>query len=379
MKYASLSGLQGWTSDSLSGAIEAFTAVPADLLIDSWRKHPRLQALDAQIIVNTARTLLARASSIDPHDTAGIRNYFENCFTAQSGSADLDNGGSGLVTGYFDPLLKADRHPSDAFPVPLYARPSDLINLVDEDQRATGPTAFTHARRTKSGSEPFSTRAEIEAGALNGQGLELCYLADPVDAFFLHVQGSGKVIYPDGESARLTYYGKNGHPYTSIGAELIAQGDIEAADMTLDRLAHWLRSHPAAAREIMQRNQSYVFFKFLDPNVEDTAHGVLDTPLHPLRSLAVDTQFHVLGLPVFVAAPSLAAQSSSQQKPSQNAPAGFSRLMFAHDVGSAIKGRHRGDIYFGSGDEAGRRAGATKHSATLTPLLPIDFVEALST
>jgi membrane-bound lytic murein transglycosylase A len=205
---------------------------------------------------------------------------------------------------------------------------------------------------------PYPTRRDIEQGALAGQGLELVWLADPVDAFVLHVQGSGTVVVEGGGSIRLTYDGKNGHPYTSIGRVLIDRGDMPAEGLTLDRLIDWLRADPARARELMWQNASFVFFRELTDG-EAGPLGADRTPLTPGRSLAVDASHHVLGLPIFVDAPSLLLDGRPMQ-----------RLMIAQDVGSAIRGPERGDIYVGSGDGAGRRAGAIKHPARFFVLRP---------
>ncbi|MEO1207295.1 MAG: MltA domain-containing protein [Pseudomonadota bacterium] len=388
MEAASISSLPGWQADALDGAIAAFTSFSVHQLGESWAKHPRFAAAGQDTIFQTAQSLHEKAARLAIDDPQAVRQFFDENFRLSSLDNSVGDGPtSGLVTGYFDPALDARWQPSETFKIPLYQRPADLINLVGEDERASGPQNLTHARQTANapeliGPEPYATRAEIEAGALQGNGLELAYLSDAVDAFFLHVQGSGKLLFPNGQTARVTYDGKNGHPYTSIGAELIRQGDIAADDMTLEILGSWLRAHPDQAHELMQRNRSFVFFKLLDPDATDTAHGVLDTPLHPFRSLAVDTQFHPLGLPVYVSAPRLAdaarlgpsnvdTDDGPPGTPGKLKPTGFHRLMFAHDVGSAIKGRHRGDIYFGSGRAAGQRAGATKHQATLTLLLPV--------
>jgi membrane-bound lytic murein transglycosylase A len=235
-----------------------------------------------------------------------------------------------------------------------------LVNLVDEADRATPVGGLTHARRTAEGLRPYATRAEIEQGVLSGQGLEFVYIADPVDKFFLQVQGSGLVRLQDGSRIRLTYDGKNGHPYTSIGRYLIEAGSIPAEKMTLQALGTWLRSNLSHAQQIMNRNLSYVFFREMDASQAKAPLGVGDVPLTSGRSLAVDPVFHGLGLPVFVTVDGLRDGRRRQ----------FRRLMIAQDVGSAIKGPERGDIFFGTGDGAGRRAGRVKQSARFVVLLP---------
>lgn len=284
--------------------------------------------------------------------------FFEHLFTP----CEVAHAGQqrGFVTGYFEPVLEGSRTRTDFFRFPLYRRPSDLMDVVSESERARAEVPFTHLRRTAFGLVPYATRAEIEGGALDGQGLELMWLADPVDVFFAHVQGSLRVRLPDGSRAALTYDGKNGRPYSSIGRLLIERGEMTAAEMTLERLGAWLRADDERGRRAMQHNASFVFFREADGSLSRHAQGALGTPLTPGRSLAVDTAHHRLGLPVFVDAPSLRA--------GRHAP--FRRLMVAHDVGSAIRGPERGDIYVGSGDRAGAIAGATKHRARFFVLKP---------
>ena len=287
-----------------------------------------------------------------PDDQA--RLFFETHFVPHR---VVHGGSAGMVTGYYEPIIAGSRGPIDGFRVPLYRRPADLENVVAESERGAKSAALTHVRRTAQGVEPYATRREIETGVLAGQGLEFCYVADPVDAFFLQVQGSGLISLPDGSRMRVTYDGKNGHPYTSVGRVLIDAGLMDAEKLTLQTLAAWLKADPERARPILWRNESFVFFRQLDG---DAAEGVLGTPLHAGRSLAIDTAFHELGLPIYVVSPAMAHAGED----------GFARLMVAHDVGSAIKGPERGDIYFGTGDEALAMAGVTKHAATFFVLLP---------
>lgn len=268
----------------------------------------------------------------------------------------------GMVTGYYEPLLDGSRSRSAAYPTPIYRRPPDLVNMVDETERGAKAQALTHMRLTADGKrEPYPTRTEIEAGALAGRGLELMYLKDPVDVFFMQVQGSGRIALPDGTKVRVTYDGKNGHPYTSVGRYLIDTGQFTTEQVSLQSLETWLKAEPVRGRNAMQQNKSYVFFRELAGVEADGPHGAMQIPLTTGRSLAVDTGYHALGLPVWVSSSTLRHATAS---------GGFNRLMVAQDVGSAIRGPERGDIYFGSGAEAGKRAGVTKHPANFVVLLP---------
>jgi membrane-bound lytic murein transglycosylase A len=286
----------------------------------------------------------------------GARQFFETCFKPHRISSAASEG---LLTGYYEPVLKGSRKPSETFNVPIYCRPPDLVNVVSESERAKSDS-FTHLRRTENGLEPHLTRAEIEEGGLAGQGLELMYFEDPVDVFFMQVQGSGRIELPGGKQVRIAYDGKNGYPYPSIGRVLIEDGQIAPEAMSLDALKRWLRADRERARAVMRKNLSYVFFRELDAAAKAPL-GAAGIPLHEGRSLAVDTAFHSLGTPIYVEAPDLMHATTR---------GGFHRLMIAHDVGSAIKGSQRGDIYFGSGDEAGELAGVTKHRGRFFVLLP---------
>ncbi len=275
---------------------------------------------------------------------------------------------SGLFTGYYEPELKGSRTPTKTFHVPVYKRPPDLVNLVSEAARAVKGHVLTHARQTNAGLAAYATRAEIETGALKGKGLELVYLADTVDLFFMQVQGSGVIRLPDGSRMRLGYHGKNGHPYASIGRYLINTGVIEARSMSLQALGKWLRTDPKRGQKVMWQNKSYVFFRELTGEAGKGAVGVYDITLTPGRSLAVDTKYHAIGTPIYVTSPTLKHVHKGRS---------FNRLMVAQDVGSAIKGPERGDIFFGSGKRAALLAGITKEPGRFFVLLPTNRLPKL--
>ena len=328
-------GLPGWAGDDHCAAFVAFCA-------------------SADAAGGAVGRVMAKATAGVTPDQA--RLFFETNFRPHR----VKHGGArGLLTGYYEPVIAGSLERTAHFSVPIYRRPADLENVVPESERGAKSSGLTHVRRTAQGVEPYATRRQIEEGALAGLGLELCYLADPVDAFFLQVQGSGVIALPDGRKMRVTYDGKNGHPYTSIGRVLIDAGVFATDEVTLQSLTDWLRADPARARPVLWRNESFVFFRALEG---DSAVGVLGTPLYEGRSLAVDTAFHALGLPIYVSAPEM----------THVGPGGLRRVMVAHDVGSAIKGPERGDVYFGSGDAALALAGVTKHVATFFVLLPVE-------
>jgi membrane-bound lytic murein transglycosylase A len=292
---------------------------------------------------------------------AGAKAFFEQHFTP---NAVVHTGPNGLLTGYYEPLLTGSRTPQGEYQTPIYKRPPDLVNLIDETQRGAVGMTLTHARKTDAGVEPYATRAAIEQGALKEKNLELMYLTDPVEVFFLQIQGSGRVRLTDGSIVRVHYDGKNGHPYSSIGRYLMEKGLLAADKVSMGALKRWLKDDPERGKKVMWQNASYVFFRELKGAEQAKGPlGAMQIPLTPGRSLAVDPGHHALGLPIYVSAAGMKHVNKAGV---------FNRLMVAQDVGSAIKGPERGDIYFGSGDAAGRLAGVTKHAGKFIVLLPND-------
>jgi len=247
-----------------------------------------------------------------------------------------------------------------AFDAPVYGRPHDLVMLTPDTERARFSDRITGVRETAEGQSPYYTREEIDAGVLSGRGLELLYLDDPVELFYMQVQGSGLVRLRDGSAVRLTYAAKNGHPYTSIGKLLIERGAIAPNAMSMAAVKAWLHADLERGRALLAENKSYVFFRELtEEEGRDGPLGAEGVALTLGRSLAVDASYHRLGLPVFVTVPDLAVEGAP-----------FRRLMIAQDVGSAIRGPERGDLFWGTGEEAGAIAGSTHHIARFLVLLP---------
>jgi membrane-bound lytic murein transglycosylase A len=355
---ATYADLPGWETDDHLAAFKAFLA-----------SAPRIKAAakagnKAGAVAIPSELLAAcdaAAKLPTPVTKAAARAFFEATFTPHR---VIHAAPRGLLTGYYEPVLEGSREKSDRFATPIYRRPPDLVNLVHEAQRGAKADQLTHARKTGTGTEPYPTRSEIEGGALAGKNLELMYLADPVDTFFMHIQGSGRIRLTDGTTVRVHYDGKNGHPYTSIGRYLIDQGILAADKISMGALGKWLRADPLRGSQVMQQNKSFVFFRELAGEEARGPLGVLSIPLVAGRSLAVDAGVHAIGTPMYVVSPTLTHASKSSKEH------GFRRLMIAHDVGSAIRGPERGDIYFGSGDTAGKLAGITKHPGNFFVLLP---------
>jgi membrane-bound lytic murein transglycosylase A len=316
------------------GAIEGWREDGHDAAFRCFVKSAPLVGLDG----------LAKLASPD------ARLFFEENFTAHR-----ILGEPGLLTSYFEPVLRGSRKRSALYSVPVYRRPADLEALPDSHPLRE---ANLTAGRLKQGEfEPYFTRGEIEDGALAGRDLELLFVSDPVEAFIMHVQGSGRVELDDGSVIRLSFDGKNGHPYTSLSKLLIARGELSTANAHLDGLVAWLRSGPQALA-LLRENKSYIFFKELEAAAA-APEGSMGVALTPGRSLAADPLYYSLGYPIWVAAPGLEFEGRP-----------FRRLVIAQDTGSAIIGPQRGDIFAGSGTAAGGIAGHIRHACEFIVLLP---------
>jgi membrane-bound lytic murein transglycosylase A len=329
--------LQGWAEDDHAAGFRAF--------LRSCNADPELpHAANALTLGSGANANAARA-------------FFEHRFAPH---LITESARPGFVTGYYEPEIEGSHARGGPFQVPVYRRPKDLITLAPETERARFNGRISGLRQTADGQVPYYTRAEIWEGALSGRGLETLYLKDMVELFYTQVQGSGRVHLKEGGAVRLGYDGKNGHPYTSIGRLLIERGAIASEAMSMAAVKAWLRADEARGRALMEENRSYVFFRELDADEgRDGPRGAQGVTLTPGRSLAVDTAHHRLGLPVFVTAADLVTEGQP-----------FRRLMIAQDVGSAIRGPERGDIFWGTGDDAGAIAGSTRHAARFSILLP---------
>ena len=323
--------------------------------IEGWREDDHCAALACYLrsagLANAGLPTPDRGSiSALLADRDKARQFFEQAFLPLRVAAK-----PGLLTSYFEPVLKGSRKPSPAFPIPVYRRPADLQFLPSGHELLAAN--LTAARDLGGSFEPYFTRADIERGALAGRGLEILYLADAIEAFIMHVQGSGLIELDGGSQARLTFDGKNGHPYTSVARCLIERGLLLAKDADLDGMVSCLRAHPDA-RAFLQENKSYIFFKEMDP-AEAGPKGSSGVQLQAGRSLAADPLYHRLGIPIWVSAPGL----SFEGRP-------FRRLTVAQDTGSAIKGAQRGDIYAGQGVGARSVAGRVRHACEFIVLQP---------
>jgi len=286
--------------------------------------------------------------------SADIKAFIERTFTPYQILAD-DNPG-GLFTGYYEATLKGSTTKSEQYAHPLYKRPDDLV-MVDLGQFRDHLKGERIAGRVIGGNlKPYESREEIVAGNWPHNDQVLVWVDSAVDAFFLQIQGSGRIMMDDGTMMRVGYAGQNGHPYYAVGRELIKMGALTKETVSMQSIEQWLEDNPEQADEIMNTNQSYVFFQELDG---EGPLGGENVALTPRRSLAIDRSLLPYGLPLWVdIAPPMDGEQSLQ------------RLMIAQDTGGAIRGPVRGDVFWGYGELAETIAGHMKSSGRYWALLP---------
>jgi membrane-bound lytic murein transglycosylase A len=287
-----------------------------------------------------------------------VRSFFESYFVPYMVRQE-DGSREGLLTGYYVPDLRGSRTQSAAYPYPLYRRPDDLLTI---DLSSVYPDLDNYRLRGRLDGNrvvPYWPRGEIDGPQQPLAGQELFWVSDPVELFFLQIQGSGRIILDDGSRAMVSYADQNGYPYRSIGRYLLELGAMTRDQMSMQNIRAWARRNPERVGELLSQNPSYVFFRELDGD-NDTPPGALGVPLTPGRSLAVDRRYIPLGAPVFV------------ETTWPDSGLALKRLMMAQDTGGAIKGRVRGDFFWGMGSQAGARAGRMKQPARFWVLLPVE-------
>ncbi|NIA71719.1 murein transglycosylase [Pelagibius litoralis] len=347
--------LPGWSSDPVSEALPALLKSCGRLARQPGERAVGPDGLAGQVADWAApcAALEQAQGQAGGQDDAALRRLLENSFQPFA----VSNAGQseGLFTGYYEAELKGTRDPAAPGATPLYRLPKDLVT-VDLGRFRADLRGERLVGQVRDGRLlPYLTRKEIDAGALDGQNAELLWADDPVDVFFLHVQGSGRVIYPDGSSTRVGFAGSNGHSFYAIGRALIDEGIVSRKDSSMQSIRDWLRANPARAQEIMQRNARYIFFREI---VGEGPIGAQGVALTPGRSLAVDSKLLPLGVPLYL----------DTTWPATDKP--LRRLMVAQDVGSAIKGAVRGDFFWGSGEAALAEAGRMKQKGVYYLLLP---------
>ena len=347
------SALPGWADDPVEQA---------------W---PALRAGCAALVASPARQALwetpcRAAASVDGRDATAVRAFFESHFIPYQVTG-ADGRETGLVTGYYEPLLAGSRVRSARYTVPLYAVPDDLLTV---DLASLYPEL--KGKRVRGRVEgrkvvPYFPRADIDAGRAALDGKALAWVEDPVEAFFLEIQGSGRIRLDDGSVMRVGYADQNGHPYRSIGTVLIERGELTLAQASMQGIRAWGRRNADKLPALLAENPSYVFFREVPPPAPGTLeaeidgpYGSLGVPLLRERALAVDPRSIPLGAPVF-----LATTYPLSKRPLQ-------RLMLAQDTGGAIRGAVRGDFFWGFGEDAGREAGRMRQEGRMWILWPKD-------
>jgi len=303
------------------------------------------------------RQLCAAASELSSPSDRQAREFFETWFKPHKvrGTGWKTRG---LITGYYEPLLRGSLEPTDRYQYPLYSRPEDLLTVDLSELFPTLKDRQVRGKLIGNKVVPYFDRQQIDTQRELLAGQELIWVDDPVARFFLHIQGSGRVQLTDGRIVGVGYADQNGHPYRSIGRELIQMGALTPGDVNMFSIRDWLHKHPDRAGKLLQRNPSYIFFTLRDAP-EHGPLGSLNVPLTPERSLAVDRKVIPLGAPVWIDTtyPEAGAQP-------------YRRLMLAQDTGGAIKGHVRADLFWGHGKFAERMAGSMKQPGRMYVLLP---------
>ncbi len=305
-----------------------------------------------------AATELHSQSKNKPSSEA-IFAYFKQYFSPYK-ATNANGTDEGLITGYYEPILKGSRFKSAQYPYPLYQVPNDLITV--ELDSVFSDLKYKRVRGRLLGNKlvPYYSRAEIESDTVPLKGKELLYIDNIIDVFFLHVQGSGLVKLENGEKIHVGYADQNGHLYNSIGRLLVERGELSLANASMSGIKDWARNHPTKLRDLLNSSPGYVFFRELPAGLPGPL-GALGVPILAEQVVAVDPKFIPLGAPLFL----------SSTEPNSTKP--LKRLMMAQDTGGAIKGGVRADFFWGAGNEAGAKAGAMKQSGKIWVLLPKEF------
>lgn len=381
LRPASFSELPGWDTDSHAAALPALlatcsairpahpeamlggdgeAALRAGTALPWLTLCPELRALSRSLprpprLGATTRpgpAFRRRMAAWQAERNQAVRSFIETRF-------EVFAAGAGVMTGYYEPVLRGATTADEVHRTPLLARPPELI----EQPIVGNPLRRRFGTLVDGRLEPFFDRAAIDGGALAGRGLEIAWVDDATDAFFLQIQGSGRVMLPDGAMLRVGYAGQNGQPYVPIGRVLIERGALTRDQMSMQAIRAWLAG-PGLEKsgEVLRANPSYVFFRLVDNlTPEQGPIGALGVPLTPERSVAVDRAFIPLGTPMFV---------SVRDPMARRGAAAAGRLVVAQDTGGAIRGPARTDYFWGWGNDAGERAGRMRDDADVFLLLP---------
>lgn len=355
LRPAGYGELPGWSEDDPAPLLDALRAC---------RRHVTgvkpYKAGTLGLTTDDLLPLLDAAETAAPANAAQARAFFESHCTP---FRILREGGArGFVTAFYEPEIEVSATPGGEWRFPFYRRPDDLIDLDDGNRPGFLDASYAFARMQDGRIDAYPDRGEIDRGYLDGRGLEIAWAKSKVDVFFVHVQGAARLRYADGSLKRITFAAKAGHPFSPIGRLLIDRGEIEPAKISMQAIRGWLAEHPDEVDAVLRHNRSYIFFK--EAEVDNESLGPIaaaKVALVPGRSLAVDRFIHTFGFPFYISAPEITHLDGG--KP-------FNRLMLAMETGTAIVGPARGDIFTGSGYEAGEQAGTVRHAADFYILIP---------
>jgi membrane-bound lytic murein transglycosylase A len=347
LQPASWNTLPGWKEDDLTLAWPAF--------LQSCKPLQKQSAWQA---------VCAAANQLPFPDTDAARAFFEQRFQVYQLN-QADGSQEGLVTGYYEPLLRGSRSVNWKYRFPLYSPPDDLLVVDLASIYPELKNLRLRGRLEGNKVVPYFTRSDIDAGKAPLQERAIAWVDDPVELFFLQVQGSGRIQLENGDVMRVGYADQNGHPYRSIGKWLVEQAELTLDKASMQGIKDWGRKNPDRLAELLGSNPSYVFFREM-PNPAGGPLGSLGVPITAERSIAVDPRAIPLGAPVWL----------STSRPNSQEP--LNRLVLAQDTGGAIRGNVRADFFWGFGDEAGQKAGAMKQKGRMWLLLPKDYPVSLS-
>jgi len=336
LETLSFAALDGWKDDDHALAFETFLKSCGAILNGS--KAMRAARPFYGALFNVCERAVAAGQLDRDHARAFFEDNFKPVRVTPAGQTD------GFFTGYYETEVDGSRFPSDEYTIPVYAAPAETVKRHQSK-------VFADLDRTK-----------IEDGALAGKELEICYVKNPIDAFFAQIQGSTRVKLDNGKLLRLNYIASNGMPYTPVGKFLIDRGIVSKEEMSMDKIRDFMESNPEEGKELRRKNRSFVFFQETPLGAHDECIGAQGVPLTPGRSLAVDRRIHIYGTPIWVEA----ELPIDSEKPETR----FRRLLFAQDTGSAIVGPARADIYFGHGEEISHIAGRIKQHGQFVMLAP---------
>jgi membrane-bound lytic murein transglycosylase A len=344
--------IPGWVADNHSEALVAFLKSCGSLKSSSLK----IKLGEERVSIDTGdwQTACTAGANVKKGSKIESQYFFETHFTPYLVTNNSEP--TGMFTGYYEPELQGSWQPSSKYQYPIYGRPKDLVSIDLGTFRSELLGTQLAGRRYKNKIIPYHTRAEINGGALKGKQLELLWVDSAIEAFFLHSQGSGQIIFSDGSSVRIGFVGRNGQRYTPIGRELVARKVLNPEQVSLQSIQAWLIANPLAGLKLMEKNKAFIFFRILKEKGPVGAQGVV---LTPGRSLAVDRKYLPLGLPIWL----VTTQPGKTNKP-------LRRLVISQDTGSAIKGPVRGDLFIGHGFKAGRIAGQMKQLGKYYLLLP---------